>query len=112
MIRPTRVCWCSTTRPSISRVLGTSIWSLALVGEPSCGGPGFNLITALWSDGDRLCRRDDRVYNKAGDSRTENDHFAVLLAAAKGRGLKRQAALFVGWYASDLSRLALGQAQL
>lgn len=61
---------------------------------------GINLITALWSDGDRVYPTDYRVYHKAGDGKTKNDHFADLLAAAHARGFRPTAVLFDGWYAS------------
>lgn len=61
---------------------------------------GINLITALWSDGDRLYPCDYRVYHKEGDGKTKNDHFADMLAAAHARGLGPRAVLFDGWYAS------------
>lgn len=61
---------------------------------------GINLITALWSDGDRLYPCDYRVYHKDGDGKTKNDHFADLLAAARDRGFRPRAVLFDGWYAS------------
>jgi putative transposase len=61
---------------------------------------GINLITAVWSDGDRLYPCDYRVYHKAGDQKTKNDHFADLLTAAHARGLRPKAVLFDGWYAS------------
>lgn len=61
---------------------------------------GINLITLLWSDGDRLYPADYRVYHKGGDGKTKNDHFADLLAAAHDRGLRPRAVLFDGWYAS------------
>lgn len=61
---------------------------------------GINLITALWSDGDRLYPCDYRVYHKEGDGKTKNDHFADLLAAAKERRFAPRAVLFDGWYAS------------
>jgi putative transposase len=54
---------------------------------------GIHLITAVWSDG-------DRVYHTAGDGKTKNDHFADLLAAAHARGVRPAAVLFDGWYAS------------
>jgi putative transposase len=72
---------------------------------------GINLITAVWSDGDRLYPCDYRVYHKAGDQKTKNDHFADLLTAAHARGLRPKAVLFDGWYASvdNLKRVrALG----
>lgn len=61
---------------------------------------GINLITALWTDGDRLYPCDYRLYPKAGDGKTKNDHFADLLAAAHARGLAPRCVLFDGWYAS------------
>jgi hypothetical protein len=61
---------------------------------------GINLITLLWADGDRLYPCDYRIYHKAGDGKTKNDHFADLLAAARGRGLTPTCVLFDGWYAS------------
>lgn len=61
---------------------------------------GINLITTLWSDGDRFYPCDYRVYHKEGDGKTKNDHFADLLAAAKERGFAPRAVLFDGWYAS------------
>jgi len=61
---------------------------------------GINLITAVWSDGDRLYPCDYRLYHKLGDQKTKNDHFADLLTAAHGRGLCPKAVLFDGWYAS------------
>ena len=61
---------------------------------------GINLITALWSDGDRVYPCDYRVDHQDGDGKTKNDHFADLLAAARGRGLRPRAVLFDGWYAS------------
>jgi putative transposase len=61
---------------------------------------GINLITAVWSDGDRLYPCDYRIYHKLGDQKTKNDHFADLLKAAHDRGLRPKAVLFDGWYAS------------
>jgi hypothetical protein len=60
---------------------------------------GINLLTAVWSDGDCLYPTDYRVYHKAGDGKTKNDHFADLLAAAHARGFRPRAVLFDGWYA-------------
>ena len=78
---------------------------IALVGHHWSGNHravvrGINLITAVWSDGDRLYPCDYRVYHKAGDGKTKNDHFADLLAAAHARGFRPRAVLFDGWYAS------------
>ena len=61
---------------------------------------GINLVTLLWSDGDRLYPTDYRVYHKATDGNTKNDHFGQMLEAAHARGFRPKAVLFDGWYAS------------
>lgn len=61
---------------------------------------GINLLTAVWSDGDRLYPCDYRIYHKATDGKTKNDHFVDLLTAAHARGFRPPAVLFDGWYAS------------
>ena len=60
---------------------------------------GINLVTLLWTDGDRHIPCDDRLYDKA-DGLTKNDHFAALLLAAQGRGFAPRCVAFDGWYAS------------
>jgi hypothetical protein len=61
---------------------------------------GINLVTLLWSDGDRLYPTDYRLYHKGTDGKTKNDHFADMLGAAHARGFRPKAVLFDGWYAS------------
>src|SRR3954468_5900309 len=61
---------------------------------------GINLITLAWADGDRVYPTDYRLYAKATDGRTKNDHFRAMLAAAAARGFRPRAVLFDGWYAS------------
>ena len=46
---------------------------------------GINLITLLWTDGDRKIPFDYRLYSKA-DGKTKNDHFWEMMLMAKGRG--------------------------
>jgi DDE superfamily endonuclease len=60
---------------------------------------GINLITLLWTDGDRKIPCDYRLYSKA-DGRTKHDHFWEMLLLAQGRGFSPQYVLFDGWYAS------------
>jgi hypothetical protein len=59
---------------------------------------GINLITLLWSDGDRKVPVDYRLYSKA-DGRTKNDHFWEMLLMARGRGFSPRYVLFDSWYA-------------
>ena len=60
---------------------------------------GINLITLLWTDGDRKIPCDYRLYSKA-DGKTKHDHFWELLLTAKARGFSPRYVLFDGWYAS------------
>lgn len=61
---------------------------------------GINLLTLLWSDGQRLVPLDYRLYDKVTDQLTKNDHFRALLTAAQQRGLAPRCVLFDSWYAS------------
>jgi hypothetical protein len=61
---------------------------------------GINLITLVWTDGDRLYPTDHRVYDKGRDGQTKNDHFRDLLAAARARSFRPRCVLFDRWYAS------------
>ena len=60
---------------------------------------GINLITLLWTDGDRKIPCDYRLFSKA-DGKTKHDHFWEMLLMAKGRGFSPKYVLFDGWYAS------------
>jgi putative transposase len=60
---------------------------------------GINLITLLWTDGDRKIPVDYRIFSKA-DGKTKHDHFWEMLLMAKGRGFSPRYVLFDGWYAS------------
>jgi len=65
---------------------------------------GINLLTLLWTDGDRLVPVDDRLYDKATakatDGLTKNDHFRAMLATARARGFRPACVAFDRWYAS------------
>jgi hypothetical protein len=61
---------------------------------------GINLLTVLWTDGDRLIPVDYRIYDKAHDGLTKNDHFRALLATARQRGFRPACVAFDSWYAS------------
>jgi hypothetical protein len=67
---------------------------------------GINLITLLWSDGDRHVPVDYRVYDKAGDGLTKNDHFQAMLTTARQRGFTTECVVFDSWY-SRLENLKL-----
>lgn len=67
---------------------------------------GINLITLLWTDGDRYVPCDYRLYDKATDGLSKNDHFQAMLHAAHGRGFTPDYVLFDIWY-SGLENLKL-----
>ena len=60
---------------------------------------GINLVTLLWTDGDRHIPCDYRVYDKT-DGATKNDHFAAMIRTAQQRGFSPQCVAFDGWYSS------------
>jgi putative transposase len=61
---------------------------------------GINLVTLLWTDGDSYLPCDYRLYDKAQDSLTKNDHFRALLDTARARGFTPTAVVFDSWYGS------------
>lgn len=61
---------------------------------------GINLLTLLWTDGDALIPCDYRLYEKAVDGLSKNDHFRTMLDTAKERGFSPECVVFDSWYAS------------
>jgi len=61
---------------------------------------GISLVTLLWTDGDRHVPCDYRVYHKASDQLTKNDHFQAMILTAHGRGFRPRCVAFDGWYSS------------
>ncbi len=61
---------------------------------------GINLVTLLWTDGDRYIPIDYRIYYKAQDGLTKNDHFRQMLQLAYERGFRPECVCFDSWYAS------------
>jgi len=59
---------------------------------------GINLIGLVWTDGDTVIPRDYRVYDKAKDGLTRNDHFLAMLKQAKARGFEPSCVAFDSWY--------------
>lgn len=60
---------------------------------------GIDLVSLLWSDGDRHLPCDYRIYHDAKQA-TKNDHFRAMVVAAHGRGFRPRCVLFDGWYSS------------
>lgn len=67
---------------------------------------GIDLLTLLWTDGDRHLPCDYRLYDKRTDGLTKNDHFQNLLGVARERGFSPKCVLFDSWY-SGLANLKL-----
>jgi putative transposase len=61
---------------------------------------GINLLSLVWSDGDACLPCDYRLYNKAQDGLSKNDHFRALLEQAKARGFQPALVAFDSWYSS------------
>jgi hypothetical protein len=61
---------------------------------------GINLISLVWSDGDACLPCDYRLYNKALDGLSKNDHFRAMLQQAKTRGFQPALVAFDSWYSS------------
>ncbi len=61
---------------------------------------GINLITLLWTDGERVVPVHYRIFDKDRDGKTKNDHFAEMLLAAFERGFAPALVCFDSWYAS------------
>jgi len=59
---------------------------------------GINLITMVWTDGDRVVPCDYRVYDKASDGLTKSGHFLAMLRQAEGRGFRPRCVAFDSWY--------------
>lgn len=61
---------------------------------------GINLLTLLWTDGARLVPVDYRLYDKAQDGLSKNDHFRQVLHTAQERGFSPACVVFDSWYSS------------
>lgn len=67
---------------------------------------GINLLTLLWTEGDKHIPCDYRLYDKPNDNLSKNNHFTDLLKVAYQRGFQPTYVSFDSWY-SSLSNLKL-----
>jgi putative transposase len=67
---------------------------------------GLNLLTLIWTDGDRHVPCDYDLYDKARDGFSKNDLFAQQLRTAKEHGLNPKCICFDSWF-SSLANLKL-----
>ena len=70
------------------------IWARHWSGKHHAVVQGINLVTLLWTDGERHIPCDYRVYAKAQDGLTKNDHFRQMLQTAHQRGFVPECVLF------------------
>ncbi len=61
---------------------------------------GINLVSLVWSDGEGRLPCDFRLYHKAQDGLSKNDHFQQMIAQAHERGFEPNIVAFDSWYAS------------
>ena len=61
---------------------------------------GINLVTLLWTDGERHIPCDYRLSAKGVDGLTKNDHFRHMIQTAHQRGFTPECVLFDSWYSS------------
>ncbi len=61
---------------------------------------GINLISLVWTDGEARLPCDFRLYDKAQDGLSKNDHFAHMIRQAHERGFEPTLVVFDSWYAS------------
>lgn len=61
---------------------------------------GINLLTLVWTDGDRAIPVDWRVFDKGHDGKTKNDHLRQMLETARQRGFAPKCMLWDSWYSS------------
>ena len=90
-------------KPYASKMaLVTRHWS----GKHGCVVQGINLISLVWTDGDARLPCDFRIYNKAQDGLSKNDHFRHMIQQAHARGFEPELVAFDSWY-SGLENLKL-----
>ena len=61
---------------------------------------GINLISLVWTDGRSRLPCAYRLYHKAQDGLSKNDHFVQMIRQAKQRGFAPELVAFDSWYAS------------
>ena len=61
---------------------------------------GINLISLIWTDDACRLPCDFRLYNKAEDSLSKNDHFQKMVKTAREREFTPEIVAFDSWYAS------------
>jgi putative transposase len=55
---------------------------------------GINLESLVWSDGEKIVPVDCRLYAKAEDNQSKNDHARAMFSSAKERGFEPEVVMF------------------
>jgi len=94
----------STLDKPYARQMGlvTSHWS----GKHGRVVEGINLISLVWTDGEATLPCDFRLYEKAQDGLSKNEHFRAMIRSAQARGFSPRLVGFDSWY-SGLDNLKL-----
>jgi hypothetical protein len=89
-----------------ARAMGlvTSHWS----GKHQRVVQGINLVSLVWTAGDARYPCDFRLYDKAHDGWSKNDHFRQMITSAQARGFAPELVAFDSWYASLDNLKAIG----
>jgi hypothetical protein len=59
---------------------------------------GINRVSLVWTDGEARLPCDFRVYDKAHDGLSKNDHFRQMIGMAHQRGFQPDLVAFDSWY--------------
>ena len=61
---------------------------------------GIDIVTLLWTDGEKIVPVDYRIYDPTRDGKTKNDHAQEMVTYAEKRGFSPRYVLMDSWYAS------------
>lgn len=61
---------------------------------------GIDVVTLLWTEGEKIVPVDYRIYDPTRDGKTKNDHAQDILTFAEKRGFRPRYVLLDSWYAS------------
>jgi putative transposase len=61
---------------------------------------GIDLVTLLWTDGEKMIPTDYRIYDPTRDGKSKNDHGREMLLQAAKRGFTPTYVLMDSWYTS------------
>jgi hypothetical protein len=61
---------------------------------------GIDIVTLLWTDGEKMIPVDYRVYDPSRDGKTKNEHAREMLDSAQKRGFAPEYVLIDSWYSS------------